>query len=133
MGSEAGIDALYRAIERLVHALERASGDRERATLAAELEALRAQARAAADRGRHPESLRREADAARRRIAEIDALLIDSSWPERAKIPWLNDPGAYAADINRRLYEQHVDERERLLARIAAIESVLAELDLDGQ
>jgi len=121
------IDDLYRRIVAITDELHAATSTTERERISAELDALRQRAAAAADLGRHPESLRRELEAARRRVAEIDALLIDESWSERHKRLWINDPSTYSADINRRLRAQYGDERATLVDRIDQIERHLAE------
>ncbi len=120
-------DATARLLEELTACRTELAEDpspERRAALTRRIEALR---RRLADIGRHPDSLRREAEAARRRVAEIDAMLIGGSWPERSRLPWLNDPDAYAADINRRIHAEYAAERERLVTRIGEIEALLEE------
>ncbi len=126
-GDASPIDDLFRRIVALTEELNAATSASDEQRLSAEIDELKRRAAAAADLGRHPESLRRELDAARRRIEEIDALLIDESWSERHKRLWINDPSTYSADINRRLRAEYGDEREALVERIGQIERHLAE------
>lgn len=126
MARELSVDEVLAELRRLSATLAGLrEDDPRRVALDRRREELRRTARDAADRARHPDSLRRELELLRDRLAALEALPIEPSWPERTPAPWINDPSAYARDINRRIAEQTAGERRWLAARIARLETLL--------
>jgi len=112
-----------RAIARRLDALP--AEDADRGGLLARRDELRLAAQSAADTSRAPDNLEAELHHLKRRLSEIDALLIDKAWPEKKDYRWINDPSAYSRHINETLIEKYEGEREFLQGRIAQLEDSL--------
>lgn len=119
------IDDLLSRVRELSERVSRINtDDRERAALTAEREDLRTEARRLADAGRHPRSVHIEIEALNERLDEIEAKFVTKGYAERHLTKGFSDPGAYSAVINRKLYDHHVDEIERIRERITTLREI---------
>jgi hypothetical protein len=84
-----------------------------------------------ADARRHPDSVAREIEELERRLAAIEALPITRGYSEKYLKTTVQDPGAYAHDINRRIAQDHADEVEEITARLARLR-IIATAITDG-
>lgn len=99
--------------------------DRRRAPLEHRRDQLRAATREAADASRSETALRHELDGLFSRLAEIDGRPIGKGWAEKGHYRWVNDPSAYAGQINAMLDEQDAAERAKIISRIKELEQLL--------
>lgn len=92
---------------------------------------LQTAARQAADRGRDPAALELELAELRSRLRGLDDRPIGKGWSEKGNYRWINDPGAYANVINRRIAEGDSPDREWVEQRIGELEAVLQDSPSD--
>ena len=125
-------DQIFEELRALVAQLETLEPDSSaRARLEARRDALRREAQTTSDSRLNPDSLRRELEHLRERLAKLDA--------ERVEVPnWqktltaggrlaLVNPVADAARINEAIDEATAHDRAAIVARIAHIKEVLGE------
>jgi hypothetical protein len=118
------IDDIYSGIVSLSDQIAKLPvGDPQRTRLEHERELMRSQAAAIAARGRHPTSVALEIEAIEHRLGHIAALQITEGYAERRGGKNLQDPGAYSANINRLLTEQHAAEVTQLTEQLERLRS----------
>lgn len=133
-GTDDGTTSNRRAIDELFATITEineqiASADPETARrLTTERNQLRDRARDMADTRRHPESVAREIEELERRLAAIEALPITQGYSEKYLKTTVQDPGAYAYDINRRIEAEHADDVEEITARLARLRIIASEI-----
>lgn len=120
------IDNLFTRISSLSSRISTLDeSDPVRAQLERDRERLRREAKRIADSGRHPESVRREIQAAEERLGEIERMKITEGYQEKRGGKNIQDPGAYSANINRLLSEHHAEEVAYLEERLTHLRSLL--------
>ncbi|MEN8234631.1 MAG: hypothetical protein ABFR89_06875 [Actinomycetota bacterium] len=128
MSDDLSVDEALSTIRTLSDEIESLPpDDRRRATLEHRRDQLRAAARAATDASRSEVSLQHELAGLQQRLARIDERPIGKGWAEKGHYRWVNDPGAYANQINEKLNEQDALERATIIARILELERALQE------
>ena len=116
------IDDLFAQIRMLADQLDRLTqADPNRPRLEADRDHLRKRAAAIADSGRHPQSVARQIEALDARQSEIESLYIKKGYSERSTTKKIQDPGAYAHNINALLRAEYKSE-------LATIENQLERL-----
>ncbi|MCL1594553.1 MAG: hypothetical protein M3132_09400 [Actinomycetia bacterium] len=117
------IDDLYARIVRISSDLHSLPDDHpNRLKLENERDTLRIQAADIAAAGRHPVSVEREIESIKQRLEEIERLQITEGYSERRGGKNLQDPGAYSANINSLLSEQHATEVAQLTERLTQLD-----------
>ncbi len=120
MGSN--IDDTFKGVAALSAELEEMDDDDpRRASIVLERDRLRADAQRLAGSMRHPQSIEAEISMLEARLAKIESLFVTKGHAEKHLTKGFSDPGAYSANINRKIAAHHKDE-------IADIERTLAEL-----
>jgi len=118
------IDDLYTTIISLSSRIaDLPDGDPTRDKLERKRETLRGQAAAIALEGRHATSISREIEVIEHRLATIEAMLIREGYQEKRGGKNIQDPGAYSANINRLLAQQHENEVRTLTAQLERLRS----------
>lgn len=120
------IDELFAQVQQLSLQLNDLSEDDPRhSQLIAERDRLRSQARTAARSGRHPLSVEAETAMLVERLEEIDALFVSKGYSEKHLTKGFSDPGAYSANINRKLADGHAAEIVDIKQRLAALDEAV--------
>ncbi|MEN8114063.1 MAG: hypothetical protein ABFS21_06710 [Actinomycetota bacterium] len=104
-----------------------APDDHRRSSLEHRRDQLRVAAQSAADSSRSGVALHHELAGLRTRLSEIDGKPIGKGWAEKGHYRWVNDPSAYANNINAMLDEQDAEERAKIISRIKELEQLLDE------
>ena len=105
------IDDLFAQIRTLADQLDRLpQADPNRPRLEAERDQLRKRAVAIADSRRHPQAVARQIEALEGRRSEIESLFIKKGYSERSTTKKIQDPGAYAHNINALLRAEYEPE-----------------------
>lgn len=124
MGSN--IDDTFKGVAALSAELEDMDDDDpRRADIILERDRLRADAQRLAGSLRHPRSVEAEISMLEARLAEIESLFVTKGHAEKHLTKGFSDPGAYSANINRKIathHEAEVAEIERTLAELRAID-----------
>ena len=121
------IDELFATITEINERIAIADPETAR-RLTAERDQLRDRARDMADARRHPESVAREIEELERRLAAIETLPITQGYSEKHLKTTLQDPGAYAHDINRRIAAEHAEDVDEITARLARLRIIASEI-----
>jgi len=121
------IDELFATITEINEQIAAADPETAR-RLTVQRDHLRDRARDMADTRRHPESVAREIEELERRLAAIEALPITQGYSEKYLKTTVQDPGAYAFDINRRIAAEHADDVEEITARLARLRIIASEI-----
>lgn len=120
------IDELFAQVQQLSLQLNDLSEDDPRhSQLITERDRLRSQARTAARSGRHPLSVEAETAMLVERLEEIDALFVSKGYSEKHLTKGFSDPGAYSANINRKLADGHAAEIVDIKQRLAALDEAV--------
>lgn len=105
--------------------------DPQRLQLVEKRARLRSEAQRIAGASRHPKSVETEMEMLLSRLAEIDALFVTKGYAEKHLTKGFSDPGAYSANINRKLADDHAAEIMEIEERIAELANIqLAEREL---
>jgi hypothetical protein len=116
------IDELLARVQQLSSQLDEMSEeDPQRSQLIAERDRLRGHARAKARSGRHPLSVEAETAMLVERLEEIDGLFVRKGYAEKHLTKGFSDPGAYSANINRKLADDNAAEIAEIEQRLAAL------------
>ena len=116
------IDDLFARVQQLSSQLDgMGKDDPQRSQLIAERDRLRDQARAVAGSGRHPLSVEAETAMLVDRLEEIEALFVGKGYSEKYLTKGFSYPGAYSANINRKLADDHAAEIGEIQQRLAAL------------
>lgn len=119
------IDEILQRIRTISETLARTPDDDPRRTeLADERDRLRSAARDLSDTTRHPRSVEAEISMLEDRLAEIDDQFVTKSYAEKRYTKGFSDPGAYSAEINRKLIEAHEPEIRAIKERLDHLRSI---------
>jgi hypothetical protein len=119
------VDGLFREIQALSSELDVMDrDDPSRSELLATRDRLRMEARDLANSTRHPRSLEAEISMLVARLDKIDALFVNKGYAEKHLTKGFSDPGAYSADINRRLAEDYAPEISWIEHRLSELRAI---------
>ena len=118
---ERSIEQIFDRVRELSSELAATNDEKRRKTIEAERNALRSEAAALALDQRHPASVEAELEMLVDRLAEIDSLFATKGYAEKHLTKGFSDPGAYSANINRLISDNHAAEIKSITDRIVEL------------